>query len=246
MSIGSFYSNLSHEMYLLEKTILKNIKETFQKLEPTNIHENFYLYCYLLFNGYFSVERYYEHNEAKTDEMFDRNIYDNFNIYSGTGVCSTNSVLLRKILNKLNIDSKYLEINLENIVGDKLIDIKRNVGKSYQMNNSDSCNHAIVFAKTRESNFILDPTNICELEVIRDKEIYYPNGEYILDEELLRRTLPNIEYKQESTITTQLLLEYYRRMKKRCIENQKLLDSLYDENKESYKEIAKKLEYFKI
>lgn len=246
MSISELYNNLSYEMSILEKIILKNIIETFKKLEPTNIHEYFYLYCYLLFNGYFSVERYYEHNESKTDEIVDRRIYDNYNIYSGTGVCSANSVLLQKIFTELSIDSKVLEVKLEDVIGDKLMDIKRNVGVWYPIINTDSCNHAVLFAKTKESNFILDSTNICELEIIRDKEVYYPNGEYILDEILLRKTLPNIPYKQESTISNQILLKYYRNIKKKCIENQKLLNSLYDENKENYKEISKKLEYFKI
>ena len=43
-----------------------------------------------------------------------------------------------------------------------------------------------------------------------------------------------------------MLLEYYRNIKKKCIENQKLLDSLYNENKDNYKEISKKLEYFEL
>ena len=246
MSLSELYNRLSCEMLSLEKVILKNIKDTIQKLEPSNIHEYFYLYCYLLFNGYFSKDRYYEHNESKTDEIVDRRIYDNYNIYSGTGVCSANSVLLQKIFTELSLDSKVLEIKLEDIIGDKLMDIKRNVGVCYPILNTDSCNHAVVFAKTKESNFILDSTNICELEVIKDKQIYYPNGSYLLDEELLKVSLPDIEYKQENTITNQMLLEYYRRMKKKCIENQKLLDSLYNENKDNYKEISKKLEYFEL
>ena len=246
MSLSELYNRLSNEMSSLEKEILKNIKETFQKLEPSNIHEYFYLYCYLLFNGYFSKDRYYEHNEAKTDEIVDRRIYDNYNIYSGTGVCSANSVLLQKIFTELSLDSKVLEIKLEDIIGDKLMDIKRNVGVCYPILNTDSCNHAVVFAKTKESSFILDSTNICELEVIKDKQIYYPNGSYLLDEELLKASLPNITYNQESTISNEILLEYYREMKKKCIENQKLLDSLYKENKDNYKEISKKLEYFEL
>ena len=246
MSLSELYNRLSYEMSSLEKVILKNIKDTFQKLEPSNIHEYFYLYCYLLFNGYLSKDKYYEHNEAKTDEIVDRRIYDNYNIYSGTGVCSANSVLLQKIFTELSLDSKVLEIKLEDIIGDKLMDIKRNVGVCYPILNTDSCNHAVVFAKTKESNFILDSTNICELEVIKDKQIYYPNGSYLLDEELLKASLPNITYNQESTITNQMLLEYYRNIKKKCIENQKLLDSLYNENKDNYKEISKKLEYFEL
>lgn len=246
MSLGELYNRLSYEMSALEKVILKNIKDTFQKLEPSNIHEYFYLYCYLLFNGYFSKDRYYEHNEAKTDEIIDRRIYDNFNIYSGTGVCSANSVLLQKIFTELSIYSKVLEIKLEDIIDDKLMDIKRNVGVCYPILNTDSCNHAVVFAKTKESNFILDSTNICELEVIKDKQIYYPNGNYLLDEELLKASLPNIIYKQQSTITNQMLLEYYRNIKKKCLDNQKLLEALYKENKESYITISKKLEYFEI
>ena len=246
MSLSELYNRLSCEMLSLEKVILKNIKDTIQKLEPSNIHEYFYLYCYLLFNGYFSKDRYYEHNESKTDEIVDRRIYDNYNIYSGTGVCSANSVLLQKIFTELSLDSKVLEIKLEDIIGDKLMDIKRNVGVCYPILNTDSCNHAIVFAKTKESSFILDSTNICELEVIKDKQIYYPNGSYLLDEELLKASLPNITYNQESTISNEILLEYYREMKKKCIENQKLLDSLYKENKDNYKEISKKLEYFDL
>lgn len=246
MSIGSFYSNLSYEISIIDKYILKNLKNTITQFNPNNIHELFYLYCYLLWNGYLSQNKYYEYNDAELYEEIDDNTFKEYKIYTGKGVCKHNAYHLYKTLKEMDIPSTYLEIKLNDIKGSKLMDIKRNAKETLDTTSDDYIGHATVFTKTNNSTFILDPTNICELEIIRDKEIYYPNGEYILDEELLRKYLPDIKYKEESTITNQLLLEYYRRMKKRCIENQKLLDSLYDENKESYKEIAKKLEYFKI
>lgn len=246
MTVESYYNNLSQEMFLLEKTILKNIKETFNRIEPNNLHEYFYLYCYLLFNGYFSKDKYYEHNEDTIFEIVDRNIYDNFNIYSGTGVCSANSVLLKKILDNFNINSQCLKINAQNIKGKKIIDIKRNLGKKYENSNSTTYNHQVVFVRTNESCFILDPTAICELEILKNKEIYYPNGEYILDKELLKKSLPNINYKNKNTISKDILIEYYKNMKDKCLKNKHILEELYNNNKENYKEISKKLEYFKI
>lgn len=77
MSVNDVYNNLKYDTNIIEKDILKNIKETITKLKPSNIHELFYIYCYLLMKGYFSKNKYYEYNDINEDLVVDYRIFLN-------------------------------------------------------------------------------------------------------------------------------------------------------------------------
>ena len=81
---------------------------------------------------------------------------------------------------------------------------------------------------------------------VERKEIYCPTGEYVVNMNLLKKTLPNKEYKEKSTITKENLIEYYKVAKEKIINNKNLIEEFYKNNEEKYKEISKKLEYFKL
>ena len=248
MSVYDVYNNLKYDMSVIEKDILKNIKEVIKEINPKNIHELFYIYCYLLTNGYFSKDKYYEYSDIDENLEIDHVIFDEFKIYSGRGVCRHNSTQLNKILKLLNLNSIFIGLNVEKIDTENLMDFIPNIGECLKIYNSDidKINHASVYVETNESSFILDPANLCEVEIIKDKQLYCPSGEYIMNRNTLKKILPNKKYKEKSTITKENLIEYYKVSKEKIINNKSLLEEFYTNNEEKYKEISKKLEYFKL
>ena len=64
-----------------------------------------------------------------------------------------------------------------------LINFIPNIGECLNTSNRviDKFNHASVYVETNVSDFILDPTNLCEIEIIKNKEIYCPTGEYVVN-----------------------------------------------------------------
>ena len=248
MSIYSIYNDLKYDMSIIEKDILKNIKEIIKEINPENIHELFYIYCYLLTKGYLSKDKYYEYSDIDENLETDEVTFNEFKVYSGKGVCRHNATQLNKILKTLDKNSNFIGLNVQKIETGNLMDFTPNIGECLKTSSSDidKINHAAVYIETNESNFIIDPTNLCEIEIIKNKEIFCPSGKYIVDINLLKKTLPNKEYKEKSTITKENLIEYYKASKEKIITNKNIIEEFYKNNEEKYKEISKKLEYFKL
>ena len=248
MSIYSIYNDLKYDMSIIEKDILKNIKEIIKEINPKNIHELFYIYCYLLMKGYFSKDKYYEYSDIDENLEIDEVTFNEFKIYSGKGVCRHNATQVNKILKTLEINSNFIGLNVQKINTNNLMNFTPNIGECLKISNSviDKFNHASVYVETNVSDFILDPTNLCEIEIIKNKEIYCPTGEYVVNMNFLKKTLPNKEYKEKSTIKKEDLIEYYKVAKEKIINNKNIIEEFYKNNEEKYKEISKKLEYFKL
>lgn len=248
MSIYDIYNDLKYDMSFIEKDILKNIRKIIKELNPENIHELFYIYCYLLMKGYFSKDKYYEYSDIDENLEIDEVTFNEFKIYSGKGVCRHSATQLNKILKTLDINSNFIGLNLQKINTENLMDFTPNIGECLKTssNNIDKLNHAAVYVKTKESNYIIDPTNLCEIEIIKDSEIYCPSGEYIIDKNTLKKCLINKKHNKKSYITKEQLIKYYMASKEKIINNKNLIEQFYMDNEEKYKEISKKLEYFKL
>lgn len=247
MSIYDLYNNMKFEIEEIEKDILLNIKNIIKKTNPKNIHELFYIYCYLLMKGYLSKNKYYEYSDIEEGLEIDHRIFDEFGIYEGKGVCRHNATNLNKILRELNINSNFIELNVKKIEIENLMDFKPNIGKclNIETNGNLKYNHANVFVETEKSNFILDPTNLCELEVLENRKLYCPFGNYIINDNVLNN-LSNKKCRENNTITKNKIIEYYKSAKDKIIKNKSIIEDFYKNNEENYEKISKKLEYFKL
>ena len=84
---------------------IRNIGKLFNELKLDNVHEKFYVFCYLLWNGYFSVDKTYVYSN--------KNIKDEENtIFLGEGCCRHNARLLSIIFRKENF-SLYFPVEVK-------------------------------------------------------------------------------------------------------------------------------------
>lgn len=249
MSISELYYDALDELDINKKEILQNTKEAFEKLEMQNIHEYFYVYCYLLWNGYFSKEKSYEYSDTGIETYTDFNIDDEYSLFTGKGVCRHNAIFLKEVLNTLNIYAHKINIRLEERNIKSLMGIERKIGEHSNYSDNNGENHAVVFTKDNNGIYIMDPTILCELEIIKDRQLISYCGQYNVEKEIFRKNLPGI-YKtillpRNNSLSREFLISYYKKAKEKCLKNQKLFDNLYNENKNNYKKISKTLEYFK-
>lgn len=149
MSVYDIYNNLKYDMSIIEKDILKNLKEVIKEINPKNIHELFYIYCYLLTKGYFSKNKYYEYSDIDENLEIDEVTFNEFKIYSGKGVCRHNATQLNKILKTLDINSNFIGLNVQKIDTNNIMDFTPNIGECLKISNSviDKLNHASVYEK---------------------------------------------------------------------------------------------------
>ena len=237
MSYVEILLDMIDEIEVNKKEILNNIKQLINELKLNNIHQYFYLYCYLLWNGFFS----YTHNHKyslTTDGLLDNKIEEENYIYLGIGVCRHYTKLLNDILITFNICSKEIEYTLLDSSINPIMDIKRNVDSSCIDSNNNSINHKSVIVKDNNEVYILDPTNICEQAIIKDKKIYSFSGNYNVDYNNFINTLNiiygNIKYPEKSTLTKKELINIYQMMKELCLTKKNLLEDFYINNKKYY------------
>ena len=69
------------------KNILINIKQLVEAITINNIHELFYFYCYLLWNGYFSYNKTHLYSDINIETELESSIEEENIIFIGKGVC---------------------------------------------------------------------------------------------------------------------------------------------------------------
>lgn len=230
---------VNDQLYEVRFSAIKNIVKLFEELKMNNIHEQFYVFCYLLWNGYFSVEKSYVYNN--------RDIIDENNtIFLGRGCCRHNAQFLSEILNKIDISSKEIgvrttNIKLENIIN---IDIKTEFYEENNQRKKTDYDHSVVLIKEDKGLFVLDPTMLTECEIIKKGKLICFDGKYKLKRNMFINVLnnslsPNYIYNTNTTIDKNILLENYNIAENICHENEKLFNEFFDENKSNYEQIKK-------
>ena len=231
------------------KNILINIKHLVEAVTINNIHELFYFYCYLLWNGYFSYNKNHMYSDVDIETELDYSIEDENTIFIGKGVCGHYALFLNTLLNYLNYDSKFMDIELNDSKINPIINIKRNVDKRNSSNKG--INHRIVINKNNNTYLILDPTNLCEHEIINNKRIYVINGEYNIEENSFRKELDILygkdnKYPNNNSISKELLIKYYKETKDKILKNNDIIEEFYNENKPYYIKQKKLINFFKL
>ena len=237
---------------LLEKShkqAVLNIAKLIKELKLSNIHEQFYAYCYLLWNGYFSIDKEYFYN------CIDIKDEDN-TIFLGKGCCRHNSKLLEEIflvleylycddpnekfrdLNAFEIGVRLLKTNFDSMIN---IDTKEEKNDCVEKGINFGINHSVTAIENNGSIYLLDPTNLVECEVLKNGKLYCPNGEYIVNKKMLKKEINYFYiyhfFKNKPTIFKELLEKYYKQSSYICTNNIKLFDDFFVENHSNYEKI---------
>lgn len=234
-------SSKYYKMFCTRLLCVENISKLLKEININNIHELFYIYCYLLWNGYFSIDKSYVYNS--------KDILDEYNtIFLGRGCCRHNTKLLREVFENLgikapNIGIKTINLNFESLMP---IEIKFEISNQNLNILKKGYNHSINIIKENNCLFILDPTNNIECEVIKKGKLISFDGQYKIRQKLLLKELhkfisSNYQFNEEATLSKNDLLDYYNIAQNICDENRKLFDDFFYENRHNYEKIKKLL-----
>ena len=253
MSYSEIILDQIDQIGMNKKKILDNIKILLEYMDIDNIHKIFYVYCYLLWNGYFSYNNKHVYSDIDIDYDLDYSIEDENAIFLGKGVCRQYSVFLYEILSYIKYDSRWLDIELKDSKINKLMDIKRRIDKKVanEYKEVEGVNHRIVLVDTKDSLLSLDPTNLCEQEILSNSRIFVPNGEYNVDEDNFFKSIYFLYGKDKrlsdsSTINKEILINYYDEAKNKCIKKRNIIKDFYEYTKPYYIKQKELIKMFKI
>lgn len=225
----------------LYSKICVEIASIIDELDGYNIFEQFYFYCYLLWNGYLSIDKKYEYTTSiPVDELL--------TIFLGNGCCHHDSKLLYNVLFYLgNMDPKLLQIFVKKMNFKNIMNIKQHIAPSPNSEKHGHKlkrnNHQVVLTPANNSLFLLDSTNLSVCEIINNQKIVCYNGMYRIEKKSLKNNLALPEkyrFNSQPSINTDLLRIDYGNAREKCEQNQALINDFYTANHENY-EKAKQL-----
>lgn len=230
------------EKLLLHLDIVENAGKLMNELPLHNIHEKFYVFCYLLWNGYFSVEHTYTYSDVIPPD--ERNT-----IFLGRGCCRHNADLMKDVFKELDYDSSGnpMNIYLGKTKLKPLMDIKKTT-EAYtpaEKEDPNETNHRIYvgpFFREDKALFLFDPTILTECEILTGGRIHCFNGKYQVNESLIKKNLNyaytfDRKYNLRPTLTEKQLKEFYAFAKQVCIEYGPLFNDFFAENQPKYEKM---------
>lgn len=199
------------------------------------------LFCYLLWNGYFSIDKSYAYNSGQV-------VDEDNTVFLGRGCCRHNATLLSEVLMEMDIYSKKIGLRVFGVNLKNSMDIERRV--EYKDSAKDRCsrksyNHSGSLVNDYSSWYILDPTMLTECEVISGGKLVCINGRYRISKKLLLHDVTHYSlyspYKKHSSIDKKQILNYHKIANNICCDNTTLFDDFFDYNYSNYKKIKQLL-----
>lgn len=233
-----------HNSSKLYNEEVKKISKLMDELHLDNIHEIFYAFCYLLWNGYFSDNKKYIFDSTNIDNEY-------LTIFLGKGCCRHNAKLLRDVIyfmDTYNQSPRSIGIYLKDSKIKGLTKIKRNLNSNITRSTflqrlsefKGRTNHEVTLVSD-EGIILLDPTNPVECTIIDGKKIICPNGKYKVDKKILEEEVtlsyPSQDIKQVNTFTKDELIESYKRAKRIIESSKSLIENFYDDSKENLEKV---------
>lgn len=226
------------ELERLNIVTIDNIIKAIDELNLDNIHKQFYAFCYLLWNGYFSVDKEYFYNDS--------NILDEENtIFLGRGCCRHNAKLLEKVYRGLHVHSKKIGIRLLDNALSSIMDIEQKIEESTYDEKEyrrKDYNHSIVIVTEKERCYLFDSTTLTECEVLNNAKLFCIDGKYKINKKLLKKDLNyilyrNFPYNKKPIITNEGIKNDYTIAHDICIKNSNYLNEFYEKNRNNYQKI---------
>jgi len=227
-------NKIYNDKEIIHKDIIENIAKLILELPLESIHEKFYVFCYLLWNGYFSINKMYYYNNVEIQD-------ENNTIFLGKGCCRHNADLLNEVFRKLGICSSSILVKLVKAKLKNNMNLESNIECFVEnQTNSYQYNHKICITFNNESSFLFDPTNLTECQIINKGKIICYNGIYKINNNLFRKDLDEIyEFNSKSVLTKKELKQFYEYAKDVCNNNKKLFEEFYIDNISKYEDIKR-------
>ena len=224
----------------LISVINNNIKDLMTELKIDNPHVLFYVASYLLWNGYFSYEKNYSFST--------KNVVDEeAQIFIGYGVCRHHVNLFGNIYRGLSYKVNELPISHKKSELEYNMGIDKDISVNYLPKiTKKTNNHQALLIKYSDSSFILDPTNLVEIEILKNYHLHCYNGTYLINKKLLKKSLTDFFNKElynakiaskTPTYSKDEIEDLYYEGKVICHHNSSLLDDFYIDNSENYSRI---------
>lgn len=224
------------ELLDVHKKCINNISKLLKETN-LNLHQEFYLFCYLLWNGYFSVNKTFSYDS--------KNIIDENNqVFLGYACCRHNAKLLTEVFKNNQRYTFNIAVQLKKYVSSEF-EINRVIKAS---NNEkaikNQVNHLVTIVKDNSSVFLLDPTNPSECEIIKSAKIIPLTGKYDVNKKLLDRELDFYLYnyyplKRKASTTSHEIILDYKLVKEFIYKNKNLFNDFYNDNFKNYETIKK-------
>lgn len=223
-----FYYNLMNkckEEYKKSLVSYKKILDNYKKLaEELNINDSLelsHLFTYMLWNGYYSINKEYYYDA--TSRLMLPGMHS-FDIIKGGGVCLAQSELLSNYLNVCEKESTLLLCNIPTKKNSIKINYHPNIKMQYRNEKLNNilfsllsvplnpiskvlCNHAVALIKDNNRFYIYDPTNLLVLNVLNENSASIVNGTGIFDIKLLN-TLPLIVEPKHNQLLEQITFNH--------------------------------------
>ena len=241
-----YFSDPKYEREKMYNNQAKKISSLMDELKLDNVHELFYVFCYLLHNGYFSIDKNYIYSTNITSEQFA--------IFLGSGCCRHDAKLLKEVLYFLKSENHKEEdcsVFLYNIKRKKVMDVdarekehQKSKEKLKLFNTSLYLPNHKVTLVYQNGLFLLDSTNLVEAQIINKKNsfsIHCPYGKYLLRKDsFLKQEIRDfcrfISMEGEK-LESEDLEKYYEIAREICIKNKSLFDDFYNDSKKNYEDI---------
>lgn len=165
--------------------IIKNFTNLNNELKLSNSLETSILFTYLLYNGYFSINK--EHKYSLENRLIIPEFFS-FDIFHGQGACLNYSDMLTDLLNALNYDAatiiNYVDKKTKNDYFPN-IEVKMKKPKGYtklfhstigDKGGKKIGNHACTLIKENSEYYIYDSTNLTMFECKNSKEAIHNIG----------------------------------------------------------------------
>ena len=231
---------LQSEKLLLRLDIVEQIGNMMKELPLHNIHEKFYVFCYLLWNGYFSVDKQYAYSDIPPKDE------DN-TIFLGRGCCRHNADLMGQVFRQLDYAGNPMSIYLGKTKLKPMMDIKKQTEAYTPAEKEDplESNHRIYvgpFFRDDKSLFLFDPTILTECEILTGGRVHCFNGKYKVTESLIKHNLQyaymfDVKYNIRPTMNEKQLREFYAFAKQVCVEYGYLFNEFFADIHSKYEKM---------
>jgi hypothetical protein len=141
-----------HKLKSKYSKIIDDIAKLFGDLKISNLNEQFFCFCYLLWNGYFSVDKNYKCDN--NDYLISASFENGMQVMTGHAVCRHNNNLFMSVLSKMGyiVDQLYVQID---------------------STNTKEANHSVTITNDNDRYLIFDPTKATISELLNDLKIHH-------------------------------------------------------------------------